>query len=196
MLEAIIFLIVGGSSMAGVYKSLFPRPVPNYRTEQSAITYKGMGNVSNLVTEGAFFNLGELLSGPLERASKSYGSVLVIRDAITKLGSSREGDPARGILPKKNSQHNHGKAIDISTIGMSNTQKLKLLKSLQGAGFNGFGFNESDGFLHADVRNSKSGWTYNKQPKWAGESVNDLISQNKNRSNTTESIIPTYRKYE
>ena len=156
-----------------------------YTLKPSALTRKDQA-VSHMVTKNAYSNIDSLLSGPLEGASKEYGSILLINDALSNVGSTRAST----------SQHNHGKAVDISTRGMSNAQKMRLLGILQRHGFNGFGFNESGNFLHADIRDSKMTWTYNDQPNWAGKSVNELKSQNMKRINPSKSIIPKLRGYE
>ena len=163
--------------MAGVYESFTFKPSALTRRDQS---------IGKDVTKDAYSNLDGLLSGPLTGAANDFGVSLLVNDALSGVGSKREST----------SQHNHGKAVDISTRGMSNIQKMKLLGSLQRHGFNGFGFNESGNFLHADIRDSKMTWTYNGQPNWAGKSVNELKSQNMKRLNPSKSIIPKLRGYE
>ena len=175
MLEAIVYLIIGSVIM--VETSLYPRPRPNFIVENDAITWKGAGEISPLVVDGAFSQLSKLFSGPLEVASKNFGELLVINDAITRIDTERTSPT---------SQHHFGKAVDINTSGMSNEKKLRLLKSLQDAGFNGFGFDDLRGFLHADLRNEKAGWAYNdynkvKQTEWAGRKIINLILENRNR---------------
>lgn len=177
MLQAIIFLIVGGILMGGVYESFIFKPSALTRRDQP---------IGKDVTKDAYSNLDGLLSGPLTGAANDFGVPLLINDALSGVGTKREAT----------SQHNHGKAVDISTRGMSNIQKMKLLGSLQRHGFNGFGFNESGNFLHADTRDSRMTWSYGKQPNWAGKSVKELKSQNMKRLNPSESIIPRIREYE
>lgn len=70
----------------------------------------------------------------------------------------------------RHSHHTAGSAIDISTVGMSEEEKGKLVDSLVQAGFTGFG--EYDTHIHADMRKSVpssfgerdgrtwGGWTY------------------------------------
>lgn len=163
--------------MGGVYESFTFKPSAFTRRDQP---------VGKDVTKDAYSNLDALLSGPLTGAANDFGVSLLVNDALSGVGSKREST----------SQHNHGKAVDISTRGMSNIQKMKLLGSLQRHGFNGFGFNESGNFLHADIRDSRMTWTYNGQPNWAGKSVNELKSQNMKRLNPSKSIIPKLRGYE
>lgn len=166
--------------MGGVYESFTFKP--------SAFTRRGQP-IGKDVTKDAYSNLDALLSGPLTGAANDFGVSLLVTDALTGIGKAwKDRSPT--------SQHNHGKAVDISTRGMSNVQKMKLLGSLQRHGFNGFGFNESGDFLHADIRDSKMTWTYNGQPNWAGESVYKLKSQNMKRLNPSKSIIPKLRGYE
>jgi len=177
VLQAIIFLIVGGILMGGVYESFIFKPSAYTRRDQPT---------GKDVTEDAYSNLDGLLSGPLTGAANDFGVPLLINDALSGVGTKR----------KATSQHNHGKAVDISTRGMSDIQKMKLLGSLQRHGFNGFGFNESGNFLHADTRDSRMTWSYGKQPNWAGKSVKELKSQNMKRLNPSESIIPRIMEYE
>lgn len=163
--------------MGGVYESFIFKPSALTRRDQP---------IGKDVTKDAYSNLDGLLSGPLTGAANDFGVPLLINDALSGVGTKREAT----------SQHNHGKAVDISTRGMSNIQKMKLLGSLQRHGFNGFGFNESGNFLHADTRDSRMTWSYGKQPNWAGKSVKELKSQNMKRLNPSESIIPRIREYE
>lgn len=163
--------------MGGVYESFIFKPSALTRRDQP---------IGKDVTKDAYSNLDGLLSGPLTGAANDFGVPLLINDALSGVGTKREAT----------SQHNHGKAVDISTRGMSDIQKMKLLGSLQRHGFNGFGFNESGNFLHADTRDSRMTWSYGKQPNWAGKSVKELKSQNMKRLNPSESIIPRIREYE
>ena len=163
--------------MGGVYESFTFKPSALTRSDQP---------VGKDVTKDAYSTLSNLLSGPLTGAANDFGVPLLINDALSGVGTKR----------KPTSQHNHGKAVDISTRGMSNARKMKLLGSLQRHGFNGFGFNESGNFLHADVRDSRMTWSYDDQPKWAGSSIKELKSQNMKRLNPSKSIVPKSREYE
>jgi len=170
-------LIVGGILMGGVYENFTFKPSAYTRRDQP---------IGKDVTDDAYSNLDALLSGPLTGAANDFGVPLLINDALSGVGTKR----------KVTSQHNHGKAVDISTRGMSNAQKMKLLGALQRHGFNGFGFNDSGNFLHADLRDSRMTWSYNSQPKWAGKDIKELKLQNMRRLNPSKSITPTSREYE
>lgn len=62
-----------------------------------------------------------------------------------------------------NSMHTQGKAIDVSTQGMSPETKARLLKSALQSGFTSVGFYPN--FLHFDTRSG--GTTWGTQPEWA-----------------------------
>lgn len=79
------------------------------------------------------------------------------------------GDPNRPTVARQ-SNHTAGTAIDISTVGMSQADKARLVGSLVDAGFTGIG--EYDTHIHGDFRNAVpasfgerdgkvwGGWTY------------------------------------
>jgi len=92
-----------------------------------------------------------------------YGGNLTVNDAIPKQGSSRETNTP-------GSQHFHGNALDISTAGMSNEDKIRLFNAAMQAGFTGFGFGNS--ILHVDTGQRRH-WDYGNS-KFAGVSVASL----------------------
>lgn len=79
------------------------------------------------------------------------------------------GDPNR-VTVAKESHHTSGTAIDVSTVGMSEADKARLVGSLVDAGFTGIG--QYDTHIHGDFRNAVpasfgerdgkvwGGWTY------------------------------------
>jgi uncharacterized protein YcbK (DUF882 family) len=79
-----------------------------------------------------------------------FGSPITINDAIARSGTSRE-------TQTQGSQHFHGRALDVSTSGMSNEQKLNLVRAAQRAGFTGFGFGVN--ILHVDT-GPRRHWAY------------------------------------
>ena len=91
-----------------------------------------------------------------------YGDKLLINDALPLRTTERKAPSAGGT-----SQHWRGKAIDISTDGMSNADKAKLVKAAVEAGFKGFGFGYT--ILHLDL-GRKRFWAY-KNTTFGGRSV-------------------------
>lgn len=121
---------------------------------------------SHLVKPGASEKMAEVIAGPFQKAQEIFGKPIVINDAIAKKGTSREKET-------KGSRHFHGDALDISTKGLSNAEKIKLVDALKEAGFTGFGFGNT--IIHADM-GKKRGWAYsNKQ--FAGRPVSEMINR-------------------
>lgn len=118
---------------------------------------------SSRVVEGADVRMKGLLSGPFQRMQQAFGGALVINDAIAKDGTSRESETP-------NSRHFHGDAIDISTAGMSDEEKMRLVDSALAAGFQGFGFGNN--ILHVDL-GSRRAWAYGNDT-FGGMSVAEL----------------------
>lgn len=125
---------------------------------------------SSKVRDGATEKMDEVLKGPFQKAQELFGAGIVINDAIAKEGTSREGNTP-------GSRHFHGDALDISTKGLSNAQKLKLVESFKKAGFTGFGFGNT--ILHVDMGKSRA-WNYNNT-KFAGVPVADMIAKVKKK---------------
>ena len=61
--------------------------------------------------------------------------------------------PAQNKLARgaKQSQHMDGNALDVSTIGMTNAEKVEYVRLCIAYGAQAFGFYESDGFIHYDL---------------------------------------------
>lgn len=105
---------------------------------------------------------GELFGSPLQ-INSGYRSQSQ-QDAIRA-----KGDPNRPTVAKE-SNHTEGTAVDVSTVGMSQADKARLVGSLVDAGFTGIG--EYGTHVHADFRNAVpatfgdkdgkvwGGWTY------------------------------------
>lgn len=119
---------------------------------------------SSLVREGAAARMQQTLSGPFMRLQQLFGRSIMINDAIAKAGTSRE-------RTTRGSQHFYGTALDLSTSGMSNADKLRLFEMAKRAGFTGFGFGAN--ILHVDLGPSR-GWAYGNST-YGGVSVNQLI---------------------
>lgn len=101
-----------------------------------------------------------------------YGDTVTVNDAIAKAGTSRERNTP-------NSQHFNGTALDISTSGMTNEQKMRLFRAAQQAGFTGFGFGRN--ILHVDT-GPRRHWAYGNS-EYGGKSIASLGQQV--RSGTT-----------
>lgn len=102
---------------------------------------------------------GEIYGEPIQLTS-AYRS----NEYQKKLRFAVGKDPNRSSIAKK-SRHTAGDAIDASTVGMSGTQKAKLVDALLQAGFTGIG--EYDTFIHADMREKTPG-TFNAETGYLG----------------------------
>ena len=129
---------------------------------------RGSRGASSMAQADAFDRLDEVIKGPLVEAQRIFGKKIVVNDTVAKAGSSREKNTP-------GSRHFHGDALDISTRGMSNEDKLALFRALKQAGFTGFGFGSS--IIHADM-GKKRAWNY-KNKTFAGVNVNELIKEAK-----------------
>ena len=118
---------------------------------------------SSRVVAGADVRMEGLITGPFQAMQRAFGSALVINDAIAKDGTSRESETP-------NSRHFHGDAIDISTAGMSDEEKMRLVDAALAAGFQGFGFGNN--ILHVDL-GSRRAWAYGNDT-FGGMSVAEL----------------------
>lgn len=111
-------------------------------------------------------NAGRNMEATLARARRMagfFGSSITINDAIARSGTSREHET-------QGSQHFQGRALDISTSGMSNQQKIALVRAAQRAGFTGFGFGSN--ILHVDT-GPRRHWAYGNS-SYGGVSVASL----------------------
>jgi len=142
------------------------------------------GKQSSLTKAYASEHMDDLLSGPYQQLQARLNKPLVINDAIAKSGTGRESST-------KNSEHFHGNALDISTVGMTNAEKLELVAAAKEVGFQGYGFGEN--ILHLDV-GSKRAWSYGNTT-YGGMNVSTLID-NINESSITQPnmanvVLPT-----
>jgi len=151
---------------------LSPSFQPKLSKADQPLVTKGSGEASRMVKQGSFKRLDKVLQGPYQSAfvkfREKFGKDLVINDAIAKAGTSREKNTP-------GSRHFHGDALDISTRGMNNKEKLELFKILKESGFKGFGFGAT--IIHADM-GSKRAWSY-KNKSYGGVSVSKLIAEAK-----------------
>lgn len=120
------------------------------------------GQQSDMTVADAGQNMQDTLARA-RRMAGFFGSPITINDAIARRGTSRE-EETRG------SQHFQGRALDISTNGMSNEQKLALFNAGMRAGFTGFGFGNS--ILHVDT-GPRRHWAYGNST-YAGVRVSSL----------------------
>jgi hypothetical protein len=123
---------------------------------------------SSMVRPGADAKMQAMLSGPFARLQQAFGPI-VINDAIAKAGTSRERETT-------GSRHFHGDALDLSTAGMSNGDKIRLYEEARRAGFTGFGFGNT--ILHVDL-GPRRGWSYNNN-SYGGRDVQQLINSTTN----------------
>lgn len=107
------------------------------------------------------------------RMAAIFGQPLTINDGIALSGTSRERET-------QGSQHFHGTALDLSTDGLSNEQKLQMVNAALQAGFTGFGFGAS--ILHID-RGTRRHWAYGNST-FGGQSVASLGSTVANYTST------------
>jgi len=131
---------------------------------------EGMGPIfdpvpggSHMVRAGAAGRMQATLAGPYARMQQYFGRPVVINDAIAKAGSSRETNTP-------GSRHFHGDALDLSTRGLSNADKIRLYQAARQAGFSGFGFGTN--ILHVDTGPSRA-WAYGNST-YGGQSVCSL----------------------
>lgn len=105
-----------------------------------------------------------------------FGGSLTVNDFIPRVGGIRT-PPSNG----GGSMHWYGKAMDISTAGMDDKSKLRLVEAALTSGFRGFGFGNN--ILHVDWGGSRA-WGYkNGQAtsslqglEYGGVSVSQLAS--------------------
>jgi muramidase (phage lysozyme) len=152
--------------------ALSPSFQPTLSKADQPLVTRGSGDASRMVKQGSFKRLDKVLQGPYQSAfvkfREKFGKDLVINDAIAKAGTSRE-------KKRPGSRHFHGDALDISTRGMSNKEKLELFKILKGSGFKGFGFGAT--IIHADM-GSKRAWSYDNET-YGDVRVSKLIAEAK-----------------
>lgn len=97
------------------------------------------------------------------RMQELFGGTVAINDAIARDGTSRETETP-------GSQHFQGAALDLDISGMSDQEKLRLVRAAHAAGFRGFGFGQ--GILHVDLGASRS-WAYGNDT-FGGLSVSEV----------------------
>lgn len=136
--------------------------------EMNPILDTAAANASQFNDPNASLNMQSLLNGPFARLQANFGRPITINDGIVKTGSSRESG-------RRGSQHFNGNALDLSTRGLSNDDKLRLFREAKNAGFTGFGFGEN--ILHVDMGPQRA-WAYNNST-YGGQPVSELITEAK-----------------
>lgn len=105
---------------------------------------------------------------PQEIACKGTGAVIINETALDMLQNARElfnkpfviNSAYRSITHNAsiggsiNSRHKNGSAFDISIVGLTSEEVVKLYTALKEAGFTGFGFYNS--FIHVDTGRARS----------------------------------------
>jgi len=120
------------------------------------------GSQSSMTKDSA----GQAMQATIQRAqnmARIFGGTITVNDAIAKRGTSRERET-------QGSQHFNGTALDLSTAGMDNDAKLRLVAAAQRAGFTGFGFGSN--ILHVDT-GPRRHWSYGNS-SYGGVSVASL----------------------
>ena len=138
-----------------------PGTAGNLRFAKGALT-KMNGSQSDMTRSTA----GQAMQATIRRAqnmARIFGGTITVNDAIAKRGTSRERET-------QGSQHFAGTALDLSTAGMDNETKLRLVAAAQRAGFTGFGF--GNGILHVDT-GPRRHWSYGNS-SFGGVSVASL----------------------
>jgi hypothetical protein len=105
---------------------------------------------SYMTNPNAANNMSDLLDNEYQFLQMYFGDKVLINDAIAKQGTSRE-------TKTPGSQHFQGTALDLSTAGMNDQEKLDLIRSAQDAGFTGFGLGRN--ILHVDTGPART-WSY------------------------------------
>jgi hypothetical protein len=121
---------------------------------------------SSLVRSGAEARMQAMLSNQFAGLQSNFGRSVTINDALAKSGTSRERNT-------RNSRHFYGDALDLSTAGMSNADKIRLFRSAKAAGFTGFGFGNT--ILHVDL-GAKRAWDYGNS-SYGGVSTEQLKAE-------------------
>lgn len=152
--------------------TLEPRSIPV--NEDMGPLMGSMTGASYMTNPNAVNVARSIMDGPYEEARQNYSmitgqpSLPAINDMIAKEGTSRESQTP-------GSQHFQGMAIDHSTRGMTDAQKLGLMESYMQAGAKGFGFGQN--ILHVDFRDTPAGWSYRGTGStWAGRPIADMIA--------------------
>jgi hypothetical protein len=108
---------------------------------------------------------------------------IIKQDQITS--GYRDPETNARVGGAKGSQHLHGRALDLSTAGMTDEQRQKLLEAAMNAGARGVGIYPS-GALHLDTRDTPAFWgpggsykgtTADKAPAWAQPHIAKLLGQ-------------------
>lgn len=136
------------------------RLIPN-RSMNPLFTLNGTQSANTTPTAGDVMQNQTLPRA--RRMAAIFGGPITINDAIAKRGTSRESQT-------QGSMHFHGKALDISTAGMTDQQKLQLVNAALQAGFSGFGFGTN--ILHVDT-GPRRHWAYGNS-SFGGLSVAQL----------------------
>lgn len=164
----------------GYVTSAFPAPeVKTNPAMKPAMS--GDDKLSKLTSPDAENNLEQLLGGPFARLQQLFGRSVTINDALPKVGSSREKQTP-------NSQHFHGKALDLDISSMNNQTQLKLLQAALDAGFTGIGL--GDRILHVDMGPKRS-WDYDNA-RFAGlpvDTVKGMVAKGSVLGSATDNVV-------
>jgi len=114
------------------------------------------------------YNNTQPMNGMEAAAMAAFGRLEEAAGPLKVNSAFRSEEHNRKVGGAKKSQHVHGKAFDVSTVDMSQADKIKLIGQAQAAGFRGIGIYANA--MHFDIGPKRSwGPTYKNTsvPKWA-----------------------------
>lgn len=119
-------------------------------TPSADALYEFDGSQSRMCSSDAEDNMQNITLPKYQDLVAACGFTIKINDAIAKTGTSRE-------TSTPGSMHFRGRALDLSTRGMSDAQKLTVVEKAYEQGWSGFGFGNTIIHLDTGVRRH---WTY------------------------------------
>ena len=156
----------------------FPKEILYTADDQEVA--RGVKNIGQVKQEG--YRIVQLRGLPRLRIALNRGVLMAkTRNSILQIAEQVAFDMGRQLTiisayrtPAQNklargankSQHMDGNALDVSTIGMTNAEKVEYVRLCIAYGAQAFGFYESDGFIHYDL---------GRQRKW-GSVPNRYVS--------------------
>ena len=141
----------------------FPKEILFTADDQEVV--RGVAKIGQVKQEG--YRIVQLRGLPRLRIALNRGVLMAnTRNSILQIAEQVAFDmgrqltiisayrtPAQNKLARgaKQSQHMDGNALDVSTIGMTNAEKVEYVRLCIAYGAQAFGFYESDGFIHYDL---------------------------------------------
>ena len=112
-----------------------------------------------------------------DRVSTAFASLGIDKVKITS--GFRDPEANRKAGGADNSQHLHGKALDIDVSGLSNERRIEIIRALSANGITGFGIGAN--IIHADI-GPRRAWGYATSkggapvPPWAKEVIDEHLA--------------------